>query len=64
MIEDELVTRAAELLAVDTALITLQLDALSIERKIIRENADGKIWSIQKELIMPRQKQQDFLTRA
>lgn len=43
MIEDELVTKAAELLAVDTALITLQLDALSIERKIIRENADGKI---------------------
>ena len=40
MEEQELVSRAAELLGVDSTQIVSQIDALSIERKIVREELD------------------------
>ena len=43
MYEEELVKNATELLKVDGTLVTIQLDSLSIERKVIRENVDDRI---------------------
>ncbi len=44
MAEQELTARAAELLGADEALITRQLDALSIDRRIVREAVDGEVF--------------------
>lgn len=44
MTEEELVRRASEALGLDAGLITVQLDSLSIERRLIREDVDGVIY--------------------